>query len=748
MTHDVGILVSRYIFRECLLGKSPYESYALYDRFAGREGFRAVFFSLEDIAFDDLSVRAYIRKGAGNYQARRIPLPTVIHNRVRPTSQEAQRCILRLRALPSTQLFNTDNRMDKWKMYRCLKEDPALVPHLPETAWLTPESAMSLLTKHDSVYIKPTNKSLANGVVRLDPLKNEEKWVVSTPYRFGKAVYSRLELTAYVRRLAGEGNIIIQQPVLLSRAGERPIDLRVAVQRDRVGKWQMSGIVARVGPAHGIATNVAVGGKAVPLASVYSQLGGSLPLPLLKEQIERMVLRAAERLSEKMPGLADLGFDVGVDQKGHLWIIEVNGRDLRITFRQAKEWELWHQTFAKPMEYAGWLLRQQPHVQPSKPTVAWLTPGSLPVTPDGGGSVETCVREILPHLAETHQVYLIGKNIRTEHALRLNCRADHPQRYLKEAIGHLRRLRPQVIHIDNRPAYVRQVRSACPHARITLYLHSKTYATAPMMDKNSLRESIRMSDRVMTNSRFIAQWLAGEFPRLTNKVTVVPLGVNLEQFPTIGDSDVQRQRMQQRQAMGLEKKKVILFVGRVIEQKGLRFLLHALPIIREKHPDTALVIIGSSRYGRHVETPYAKEIQEQIRSLKEGVHWIPHVPHTEVARYYQMADLLVTPSIGPEAFCLVNLEGMATGLPVVSVNTGGIPEVVEDGVSGILVSKDYLAKRLAHACIDLFDHPQKMKQVSQAARKRVETNYRWEAVAERFQSMFRQLVETNVHATG
>jgi glycosyltransferase involved in cell wall biosynthesis len=631
--------------------------------------------------------------------------------------------------------------MDKWEMYRCLKNDPVLVPHLPETAWLTPETTMLFLRKHSSIYIKPTNKSLAIGLVRLDPLKHEEKWVASTPYRAGGVLYSQPELKAYIRRLGRERKIIVQQPILLSRVGERPVDLRVAVQRDRQGKWQVSGIVARVGPSYGISTNVAVGGRAVPLASVSSQLGGSLPLPELKEQIERIVLQAAKRLSEKIPGLADLGFDVGVDQNGHLWIIEVNGRDLRITFRQAKEWEQWHETFAKPMEYASWLLRQQPHVQPSKPTVAWLTPGSLPVTPDGGGSVETCVSEILPHLAETHQVYLIGKNVRTEHALRVACRTDQPQRYLEEAIGHLRRLRPQVIHIDNRPAFVRQVREGCPRSRITLYLHSKTYAKPPMMNKDSLRESIRLTDRVMTNSHFMARWLTQQFPRLADKVTVVPLGVNLERFPDIGDPDALHQRIQRRQAMGLEKKKVILYVGRVIEQKGLGFLLHALPVIRQKHPDTALVIVGSSRYGRHVETPYAKEIQEQINSLKEGVHWIPHVPHTEVSRYYQLADILVTPSIGPEAFCLVNLEGMATGLSVVSVKTGGIPEVVEDGVSGVLVTKDYLAKRLAQACIDLFDHPEKMKELGLAARMRVETHYRWELVAERFRSVYQQLTQ-------
>ncbi|MBN2909456.1 YheC/YheD family protein [Polycladomyces sp. WAk] len=748
MTYDVGILVNRYIFRQCLLGKSPYESFALYDRFARREGLRAVFFSLEDIAFDDLSVRAHIWKGPGNYQIRRIPLPTVIHNRVRPTSREAQGRLFRLRTLPFTQLFNANNRMNKWFMYDCLKHDSELVQHLPETARLTPETAISFLKKHGSVYIKPTNKSLGIGLVRLDPLRDEEIWVASTPYRFRRTLYSIPELKAFISRLGRKGETIVQQPVSLSRIGERPIDLRVAVQRDRQGKWQVSGIVARVGPEHGIATNVAVGGRAVPLKSVYSQFEGLCPLPRLKEQIERIVLQAAERLSEKIPGMADLGFDVGVDQKGHLWIIEVNGRDLRITFRQAQEWGQWHETFAKPMEYAGWLLRQQPHIQPPKPTVAWLTPGSLPVTPDGGGSVETCVREILPHLAETHQVYLIGKNIQTEHALCVPCRADHSQCYLKEAIGHLRRLRPQLIHIDNRPAYVRQVRSACPDARITLYLHSETYATPPMMDKNSLRKSIRLADRVMTNSRFMAQWLYRLFPRMADKVTVVPLGVNLERFPPIGDPDVLRQRIELRKTMGLEEKKVILYVGRVIEQKGLAFLLRALPIIRQKHPDTALVIVGSSRYGRHVETPYAKEIQEQIRSLKEDVHWIPHVPHTEVPRYYQMADVLVTPSIGPEAFCLVNVEGMATGLPVVSVKTGGISEVVEDGVSGILVTKNYLAKRLARACIDLFDHPHKMEQLSQAARKRVEDHYRWELVAERFQTVFQQLMQTTIDATG
>ncbi|BCU81955.1 hypothetical protein JIR001_17380 [Polycladomyces abyssicola] len=120
-----------------------------------------------------------------------------------------------------------------------------------------------------------------------------------------------------------------------------------------------------------------------------------------------------------------------------------------------------------------------------------------------------------------------------------------------------------------------------------------------------------MSDRVMTNSHFMAQWLYRLFPRLADKVTVVPLGVNLERFPAIGDPDVLRQRIEHRKTMGLEEKKVLLYVGRVIQQKGLHFLLHALPMIREKHPDTVLVIVGSSRYGRHVETTYAKRFRHR-----------------------------------------------------------------------------------------------------------------------------------------
>ncbi|BCU81954.1 hypothetical protein JIR001_17370 [Polycladomyces abyssicola] len=133
----------------------------------------------------------------------------------------------------------------------------------------------------------------------------------------------------------------------------------------------------------------------------------------------------------------------------------------------------------------------------------------------------------------------------------------------------------------------------------------------------------------------------------------------------------------------------------------------------------------------------------------KGVYWIPHVPHTEVPRYYQMADVLVTPSIGPEAFCLVNVEGMATDLPVVSVKTGGIPEVLEDGVSGVLVTKVYLIKRLANACIDLFDDPQRMRELGLVARMHVETYYRWELVAKRFHNVYQQLMrQTTINATG
>lgn len=130
---------------------------------------------------------------------------------------------------------------------------------------------------------------------------------------------------------------------------------------------------------------------------------------------------------------------------------------------------------------------------------------------------------------------------------------------------------------------------------------------------------------------------------------------------------------------GQRDKNVILFVGRLAEKKGVTYLIEAM-----KNVDAKLVVVGSG--------PLEEELKRQAAPLKSKVVFLGAKTHDELKKIYASADIFVAPSItarngDKEGLGLVLLEAMASGLPVVGSNSGGIPEIVKDNYNGYLVEE-------------------------------------------------------------
>ena len=123
-------------------------------------------------------------------------------------------------------------------------------------------------------------------------------------------------------------------------------------------------------------------------------------------------------------------------------------------------------------------------------------------------------------------------------------------------------------------------------------------------------------------------------------------------------------------------KKVVLFVGRLVEIKGVSYLIDAM-----KEVDGLLVIVGDG--------PIRSELQKQAESLGDKVVFLGSKSHDELKSVYASSDLFCAPSVTTakgekEGLGLVILEAMASGLPVVGSNSGGISQLIQDGVNGLL----------------------------------------------------------------
>ena len=194
----------------------------------------------------------------------------------------------------------------------------------------------------------------------------------------------------------------------------------------------------------------------------------------------------------------------------------------------------------------------------------------------------------------------------------------------------------------------------------------------------------------------------------------------------------------------------VVFVGRITRQKGLPYLLRAA----EQLPaDVQLVLCAGSP-----DTPQiAEEVSTAVAELskrRSGVVWIEEMlPRETLVALLAACTVFVCPSIY-EPLGIVNLEAMAVGLPVVGSATGGIPEVVDDGVTGLLVpidqvqdgtgtpiDPDRFVSDLADALVQVVSDPERAAEMGRAARKRVEDHFAWTAIGERTMDVYRSVLE-------
>jgi starch synthase len=194
----------------------------------------------------------------------------------------------------------------------------------------------------------------------------------------------------------------------------------------------------------------------------------------------------------------------------------------------------------------------------------------------------------------------------------------------------------------------------------------------------------------------------------------------------------------------------VLFVGRITRQKGVTHLVDAIPHLP---PRTQVVLCAGAP-----DTPeIAAEMREKVeraRAVNPRVIWIEKMlSKPEMIQLYSNCSVFCCPSVY-EPFGIINLEAMACKAPVVASATGGILEVVVDGVTGYLVPfdqdpvtsfpfhPDAFSRDLAKKLSALLADPEKARRFGEAGRKRVEEKFSWTAIADRTIELYEELIET------
>lgn len=380
----------------------------------------------------------------------------------------------------------------------------------------------------------------------------------------------------------------------------------------------------------------------------------------------------------------------------------------------------------------------------SKPRVAIVTPGTFAVPSPNSSSVERVVEEVSGILKDDVDFYIFSKRTDALPEIELNARISYfrlafrkQSSYLRQVRQRIAQLRPDIIQIENRPRFARSIKRKFPHITTWLSLHSTTFISRPHIGKKELSRCISCADKVLVNSYFLKRYLTSIVPGAENKIAVNYLGVDTEQFVSKWQDSEQQRRSQFVESLGYQGKKIIVYAGRLLEIKGVHHLLNAMPAVIEKHPEAILVIVGSAFYHSDRLTPYVRTLHRQGNQMPCNVRFVPFVPHDRIHEWFRAADLVVMPSNEKEAFGLVNVEAMASGVPVIATNAGGMKEIVDNGVTGYLIDPGRMCGELQEKINSLLSENELRRHMGENCVRSVKERFTWKQTAGRLLELYR-----------
>ncbi len=308
-------------------------------------------------------------------------------------------------------------------------------------------------------------------------------------------------------------------------------------------------------------------------------------------------------------------------------------------------------------------------------------------------------------------------------------------RTFAEQLRFARALRREGVQIVHAYGFYPNLFAVVPAA---LGTNAVTIATVRDMgvfsDRHKIRSisqaiACRFADCVVANSNAAREWLLrqglGQYD-----VRVIPNGI-----PIPPPRDI-RQVCPVRSEFNIDHASPLIgVVGRLVRTKGLEFFLEAAAHVVTRFPSARFLIVGESC----VEPSYRLELEQRARNLNLTGRIIFTGQRNDVPQIMREIDVSVLPSL-TESFSNTLLESMANGLPVVATNVGGNPEIVSDGVNGILVPPGEPAA-LSHAMVELLQQPELARRLGKAAREKVVRDYSLDHLLRRTEDLYISLLK-------
>lgn len=233
-------------------------------------------------------------------------------------------------------------------------------------------------------------------------------------------------------------------------------------------------------------------------------------------------------------------------------------------------------------------------------------------------------------------------------------------------------------------------------------------------------------DRIITVSQFLKRELIDSYKFNENTIHVIRNGIDAERFnPRVEGDEI-------RHKYDIEDDPIVLYLGRLAPYKGAHYLVRAIPLILRAKPKVKFLIAGSGRYDMLNLPGMAESL-----GVRESVIFTGFVPYKLVPKFYACCDIFCYPSLW-EGFGLPVAEAGASGKPVVAFRKCAIPEVVENGYTGLLVEPDHT--QLAEAVITLLEDEETRRKMGREARNRVSRLFSWRKMIEKTLRVYEEVL--------
>ena len=367
----------------------------------------------------------------------------------------------------------------------------------------------------------------------------------------------------------------------------------------------------------------------------------------------------------------------------------------------------------------------------------------LPVPPILGGAIQTYISGCLPYLSKSHEITILGRSdpslpdqefLNGVEYIRVPGKVF--EIYRAGVVKYLESASFDLIHVFNRPRLVLPVRNAAPHSKITLSMHNDMFnldKIAPTEASSALKEI----SQIVTVSDYVGNIIRQLYPQASSKIRTIYSGVDTERFLPGNHSKMQKIRNDLRREHGLENKTVILFAGRLSNNKGVDRLIRALPKLAEKYNDLALVIVGSNWFSQNNITDYVGYVRALAKKLPVPVVTTGFVSPYEIQNWFAASDLFVCTSLWPEPLARVHYEAMAAGLPIITTARGGNPEVIRINENGLVVEEPENPDNFAEKISNLLSNKSLMKKMGERGRELSVSQYQWDRVASELLEVWR-----------